>query len=145
MPTPAAPSNQPTNSLTAAVANLVKQWKEVAASARELAAFGDAVANLAEDLCLSPAELRALATRGADAAKELPCLLDALRVSIQTLAEKEPLVLRDLQRVCTVCDQKKVCNHDIVAGTVSTNYEHYCANADTLRALQRDPSFATSE
>jgi hypothetical protein len=145
MHTPAAPPDQPTNSLTVAIANLVKQWKEVAASARELAAFGDAVANLAEDLHLSPAELRALATRGADAAKELPCLLDALRISIQALAEKEPLVLRDLQRVCTMCDQKRVCNRDIVAGTVSTNYEHYCANADTIRALQRNPTFASSE
>jgi hypothetical protein len=74
-----------------------------------------------------------------------PCLLDAPRISVQTLADKEPLVLRDLQRVCTMCEQKTVCNHDIVAGTVSTNYEHYCANADTLRALQCDPSFAMSE
>jgi hypothetical protein len=145
MGAPVTPINHPTNSLSAAVANLLKQWKEVAASARELAAFGDTMANMAQDLGLSPAELRALATKGADAAKELPCLLDALRISIQALAEKEPLVLRDLQRVCTMCDQKVVCNRDIAAGTVSTNYEHYCANADTIEALKLDPTFVTSE
>jgi len=138
-------SQLPINSVTAAVANLVKQWKEVAASARELAAFGDAITSIAEDLKLSPAELRALASKGADAAKELPCLLDALRISIQTLADREPLVLRDLQRVCTMCDQKRLCNREILAGTASANYRHYCPNTGTLDALNRDPTFASSE
>lgn len=138
-------SQLPINSVAAAVANLVKQWKEVAASARELAAFGDAIASIAEDLKLSPAELRALASKGADAAKELPCLLDALRISIQTLADREPLVLRDLQRVCTMCDQKRLCNREVLAGTASASYRHYCPNTGTLDALNRDPTFASSE
>jgi hypothetical protein len=131
-------------SVTKAVADLVRQWKEVAASARELAAFGQTMANMAEDLGLSPNELRALAAKGADAAKELPCLLEALRISIQKLAEKEPLVLRDLQRVCTMCDHKRECDRDIAAGTLATNYERYCTNFDTVRALKMDPKF-TSE
>lgn len=143
---PPKPIGQPQiNSVAAAVANLVKQWKEVAANARELAALGAAMANVAEDLGLAPAELRALASKGANAARELPCLLEAVRINIQTLAEKDPLVLRDLQRVCTMCDQKSTCNREIVAGTASTNYRQYCPNAGTLDALSRDPTFAPSE
>jgi len=146
---PATPPNpvgqSPINSVAATVANLVKQWKEVAASARELAALGDALTKMAADLRLSPSELRALASEGTDAAKELPCLLDALRISIQQLAEKEPLVLLDLQRVCMMCDQKRICNHDILTGIVSTNYKHYCPNGYTIDALNRDPAFTSSE
>ena len=138
-------SQLPINSVTAAVANLVKQWKEVAASARELAAFGDAITSIAEDLKLSPSELRALASKGADAAKELPCLLDALRISIRALADREPLVLRDLQRVCTMCNQKRLCNREVLSGTASANYRHYCPNAGTLDALNCDPTFASAD
>ncbi|MBO0757772.1 MAG: hypothetical protein J2P54_18155 [Bradyrhizobiaceae bacterium] len=48
--TPPNPIEQPRiNSIAAAVASLVKQWKEVAARARELAAFGDSMANIAQD------------------------------------------------------------------------------------------------
>jgi hypothetical protein len=99
----------------------------------------------ARDLGLSPAELHALAAKGSNAAKELPCLLDALRINIQALTEKEPLVPRDLQRVCSLCDQKRACDRDIAAGTLATNHTRYCANADTVSALKLDPEFGSSK
>jgi uncharacterized Fe-S radical SAM superfamily protein PflX len=123
------------------VAALVRQWKEVATSVHELAAFGQMMENMTQDLRLSPAELRALAAMGTNAAKQLPCFLEALRINIQTLAEQEPLVLRDLQRVCTLCDHKCGCDRDIAAGALATHYQSYCANADTVRALKLDPKF----
>jgi hypothetical protein len=99
----------------------------------------------ARDLGLSPAELHALAAKGSNAAKELPCLLDALRINIQALTEKEPLVPRDLQRVCSLCDQKRACDRDIAAGTLATNHTRYCANADTVSAFKLDPEFGSSK
>jgi hypothetical protein len=125
------------------VTELVRQWKAAAANVRELARAGQTAENVAQDLGLSPNELRALAAKGADAAKELPCLLEALRINVQTLAEKEPLVLRDLQRACSLCDQKRACDRDIAAGTLATHYQRYCVNADTVRALELDPTFAS--
>jgi hypothetical protein len=125
------------------VTELVRQWKEAAANVRELARAGQTAENVAQDLGLSPNELRALAGKGADAAKELPCLLDALRINAQTLAEKEPLVLRDLQRVCSLCDHKRACDRDIAAGTLAAHYQRYCVNADTVKALELDPMFAS--
>lgn len=130
------------NAVSKTVADVVKQWREVVASARELAGSSQTTADIARDLGLSPIELRMLAAKGADAAKELPCLLESLRISIQTIAEKDPMVLRDLQRVCSVCEHKRQCDRDIAAGTLAKNYDRYCLNAETVNAIKCDPTFA---
>ena len=131
------PSNAPAIDAVAAV---VEQWEEITASPAELEAFGRAMANMVKDLGLSPAELRALATKGSSA-KELPCLLDALRISIRALAEREPMLLNDLRRTCTVCEHKQECDADIAAGTLVPSYQSYCLNVDALDALQHDANF----
>ena len=126
--------------MTEAVADVVQQWEEIAGSPSELEAFGRAMANMVKDLGLSPAEVRALATKGSSA-KELPCLLEALRISIRALAEKEPMLLNDLRRTCAVCDHKQECDADIAAGTLVPAYQRYCLNVDTLDTLRQDANF----
>lgn len=138
-----APINEaPINESVAAdtVAAVVREWEEITASPVELEAFGRAMANMVKDLGLSPAEVRALATKGSSA-KELPCLLDALRISIRALAEKEPMLLNDLRRTCAMCEHKQECDADIAAGTLVPAYQNYCLNVDTLDALQHDANF----
>ena len=122
------------------VADVVREWEEITASPKELEAFGRAMANMVKDLGLSPTELRALATKGSNA-KELPCLLEALRISIRALAEKEPMLLNDLRRTCAVCDHKQECDADIAAGTLVPAYQRYCLNVDTLDTLRQDANF----
>jgi hypothetical protein len=100
------------------------------------------MANMVKDLGLSPAELRALATKGSNA-KELPCLLEALRISIRALAEREPMLLNDLRRACGMCEHKRECDSDIAAGTLVPSYQRYCLNVDTLSALANDEKFAS--
>lgn len=127
--------------VTEAVADVVKEWEEIAGSPRELEAFGLAMANMVKDLGLSPAEVRALATKGSNA-KELPCLLDALRISIRALAEKDPMLLNDLRRTCAMCEHKRECDDDIEHGTLVPAYQNYCLNVQTLDALRRDADLA---
>jgi uncharacterized protein YjiS (DUF1127 family) len=134
---------KPTTPVTDAVADVVREWEEITASPRELEAFGRAMANMVKDLGLSPAEVRALATKGSNA-KELPCLLDALRISIRALAEQEPMLLNDLRRTCAICEHKRECDDDIAAGTLVPAYQNYCLNVQTLDALRGDDKF-TSE
>ncbi|HEY0331713.1 MAG TPA: hypothetical protein VGC77_21780 [Rhodopseudomonas sp.] len=122
------------------VADVVREWEEIAASPKELEAFGRAMANMVKDLGLSPKELRALATKGSNA-KELPCLLEALRISIRALAEKEPMLLNDLRRACALCEHKRECDSDIAAGTLVPAYQRYCLNVQALDALQHDDKF----
>ncbi|MCD0419118.1 hypothetical protein LOC51_18055 [Rubrivivax sp. JA1024] len=126
--------------MTEAVADVVKEWEEIAGSPSELEAFGRAMANMVKDLGLSPAEVRSLATKGSSA-KELPCLLEALRISIRALAEKEPMLLNDLRRTCAVCEHKQECDADIAAGTLVPAYQSYCLNVDALDALRQDANF----
>ena len=92
---------------------------------------------IAHDLRVSPTELDALVQRGPHAADELPVMLRALGVDEHTLARTEPMLLRDMERVCAMCNQKAQCNRDLVAGTAAEHYESYCLNAPTIDRLDK--------
>ena len=92
---------------------------------------------IASELQVSPGELDTLVRRGPHAADELPKLLKALGIDPTGLARTEPLVLRDMERVCSLCHHKRECDRDLVAGTSADHYEGYCLNAPTIDALTR--------
>ncbi|MEH2530905.1 hypothetical protein V1277_002718 [Bradyrhizobium sp. AZCC 1588] len=90
---------------------------------------------IASDLRMSSADLEALVRQGPHAADELPKMLTALGVDQADLARTEPLVLRDMERVCSMCIQKRRCDRDLAAGTAAAHYQEYCGNADTIDGL----------
>jgi len=90
---------------------------------------------IASDLRVSPGELDTLVDRGPHAADELPKLLKALGIDQSDLARTEPMVLRDMERVCALCQHKRECDRDLAAGTSAGHYEGYCLNAPTIGAL----------
>src|SRR5215470_18454817 len=92
---------------------------------------------IAEDLRISPGDLDALVRQGPHAADELPKMLNALGIDEQALARTQPMVLRDMERVCALCDHKTQCDHDLIAGTAAEHYEDYCLNAPTIDQLER--------
>jgi uncharacterized protein YjiS (DUF1127 family) len=92
---------------------------------------------IAEDLRISPGDLDALVRHGPHAADELPKMLKALGIDEQALARTQPMVLRDMERVCALCDHKAQCDHDLIAGTAAKHYEDYCLNAPTIDQLER--------
>ena len=94
---------------------------------------------IASDLRVSPGELDTLVDRGPHAADELPKLLKALGIDQADLARTEPMVLRDMERVCALCHHKRECDRDLAAGTSAEHYEGYCLNATTINALARQP------
>ena len=118
----------------AVITDWVRKQRESAATARGLADTGETAA-IAHELGLSSRQLRDLAAMGPHAADELPRLLEALKIDADALALKEPMVLRDLERVCSLCAHKRECGHDLASGDASHNYQRYCPNADTLQAL----------
>ena len=97
----------------------------------DTASFGQ----IASDLRVSSADLEALVRRGPHAADELPKMLAALGIDHDGLARSEPLVLRDMERVCSMCIHKHRCDRDLAAGTAEKHYEDYCANAPTIDGL----------
>jgi hypothetical protein len=90
---------------------------------------------IASDLRISSADLEALVRQGPHAADELPKMLRALGIDQADLARTEPLVLRDMERVCSLCNQKRQCGHELAAGTAAAHYEEYCGNAPTIDGL----------
>jgi hypothetical protein len=94
---------------------------------------------IASDLRISSADLEALVRQGPHAADELPKMLTALGVDKGDLARSEPLVLRDMERVCSMCISKRRCDRDLAAGTAAAHYEEYCGNADTIDGLGQRP------
>ena len=90
---------------------------------------------IANDLRVTPDDLDELVRQGPHAADELPRMLKALGIDEAALARAEPLVLRDMERVCAMCHHKRQCDNDLAAGTAAANYENYCLNASTIEQL----------
>jgi transcriptional regulator with XRE-family HTH domain len=95
---------------------------------------------IASELQVAPLELERLVHQGPHAADELPRLLKALGIDEAALARAEPLVLRDMGRVCALCQEKGQCLRDLAAGTSPAHYAQYCLNASTIRALDQPGS-----
>jgi hypothetical protein len=92
---------------------------------------------IAGELQVSPDDLNALVRQGPHAADELPKLLKALGIDEGGLARAEPLVLRDMERVCALCQQKRRCDRDLASGSSADRYAEYCLNASTIEGLGR--------
>ena len=90
---------------------------------------------IASDLRVSPSELDELVRQGPHAADELPKLLKVLGIDEADLARTEPMVLRDMERVCAMCANKRQCDRDLADGTSAEHYEGYCLNAPTIDSL----------
>lgn len=90
---------------------------------------------IARDLCVSPADLDAVVRQGPHASDELPRLLKALGIDETTLSRTQPVLQRDMVRVCASCQQKALCEHDLDAGTSAQRYEEYCPNAPAIDEL----------
>lgn len=90
---------------------------------------------VANDLQISPSDLTELVNQGPHAADELPKLLGALGIDTADLARVEPMVLHDMERVCSLCNQKRECDHDLAVGTSAEHFQGYCPNAPTIAGL----------
>ncbi|OAF00816.1 hypothetical protein AYJ54_30200 [Bradyrhizobium centrolobii] len=93
---------------------------------------------IASDLRIAPDDLEELVRHGRHAADELPKMLDQLGISAEQLGRTQPLLLRDMERVCALCGHKSQCDRDLADGTAAENYQGYCGNASTLESLDRD-------
>ena len=94
---------------------------------------------IAGDLRMSSADLEALVRRGPHAVDELPKMLTALGIDQDDLARTEPLVLRDMERVCALCNQKRRCDRDLAAGTSAARYQDIAPTLPRSTASAGEP------
>jgi len=118
------------------VIDIFGEWLKRRRELREMREMDAAnFGRIASELRMSSADLEALVRRGPHAADELPKMLAALGIDQDNLARTEPLVLRDMERVCALCSHKRQCDRDLAAGTAAAHYDEYCANAPTIDGL----------
>jgi hypothetical protein len=119
-----------------AIADWVNKYRNTIGLANELGQCDpDEVMRIARDLGVSPSQLRELASKGPGAADQLQKMLVALDVDPKALADTDPLIMRDLQRVCIACNDKTRCEHELADGTAAEHFREFCPNTVTLDAL----------
>jgi len=124
---------------TAEFAAWWRTMRAARASFGELEGSGNEVERIARDLGLAPSELRNIAAKGSGGADQLEMRLEGLHLDPVALRREEPLVMRDLERVCTTCGSKRRCVRDWLRFPDDAAWRGYCPNATTLDALENAP------
>jgi hypothetical protein len=113
---------------------VVVWWRNLRAGlARFNELDGGTLGIIAKDVGLSAGQLQTVAARGPNAADQVQLRLEALHLHDSTVSGD---VMRDLERVCTVCDSKRKCKRDFVHFPDDAAWEAYCPNASTFDALK---------
>lgn len=114
-------------------ADIWKSWRKRRAQLVEFDNFDSAeMQRITQDLGISVSELRVLVSRDRNAADLLRRRLDSLNLDAATI---EPAVMRDLQRCCSNCDNKTLCEHELEDQPKVASWPKYCPNEQTIGAL----------
>ena len=113
-----------------------RDWKRRRKMAAEISFFdGSERELLAHDIGVSGADFCILAGKWPDASALLSQRLEQLKLDPARIIEAEPQVLRDLERVCSLCASKRKCKHDFAMNPSGGAWRDFCPNAHTLGAL----------
>ena len=115
------------------VSGVWKNWQRRRARLAELDNSDPAeMQHMARDLGTSVSELRILTGHNEDAADLLQRRLLGLNIDP---AKIEPAVMRDLQRCCSQCGAKALCEHELEDLPKAARWPKYCPNEQTIDAL----------
>jgi Family of unknown function (DUF6455) len=130
------PSHPVVEQMLNSIAGWVTRYRKVLGRTNDLGQCSrDEVMQIAKDLGVSANELRELVAKGPHAADLVQKMLVALNVDPKAIANSNPLVMRDLQRLCINCNDKKRCASELNKGTAAEHFHEFCPNALTLDAL----------
>jgi hypothetical protein len=125
------------------------QWcreRLTAGSAAELQYCGDAeVERIAHEAGVTASEFNKLASKGPHSADLLLERMAALDLDPKEVAQVEPAVFHDLQRVCSMCAAHGRCIRDLHRDTADPAWKDYCPNVETLTDLDALPWAARRE
>jgi hypothetical protein len=129
-----------------AIGALWQRWRDWRQMQSEFAVCGEeGVERMAHDSGLSVNELQELATHGPQSADLLLKRMKELDLDPNEVAQVEPQVFRDLQRVCTLCGAHKRCAAALEQDPDNPAWKGYCPNVQTLTSLDALPWSARRE
>lgn len=91
---------------------------------------------LSRDFSLSLDDLQKLAAKGSRGAEHLYQRMAFVRLDPRAKSKSLPNVMPDLQRVCSLCNNKRRCTRDLTTDPDKSDWRQYCPNAQTLAALE---------
>jgi hypothetical protein len=100
------------------------------------------VARMAHDIMVSSEELYTLSGKWPDSTDLLLRRIDESKLDATEIKKVEPQVMRDLQRVCTLCASKRKCSHDLATRPSDPSWQTYCPNTTTLQSLVAERAIA---
>jgi len=112
------------------------RWRERAATVAGLRDCPNE--EIARDLGVSVGDLRVLAGKWPGATDLMVRRAAALGLDVSEVGRTQPTVMRDMQRVCSICDSHRVCTHDLDRCPQDPSWRNHCPNADTLDALRQE-------
>jgi hypothetical protein len=114
---------------------LKRMWERSTALGELEGCGGREMERVARDVGVGVGDLRVLAGKWPDAADLVERRIATLGLDPAALEATQPAAMRDLQRVCSLCDNKRVCAHDLDRAPADRAWHDYCPNAGTLAAL----------
>jgi uncharacterized protein DUF6455 len=117
-----------------------RKRRERATTLAGLRSLDDAeLSNIAQDIGVGTSELVVLAGKWPDAANLMERRAAALGVDTAEIKRTEPHVMRDLARVCSICGNKRTCEHDLDRDPADPAWKEYCPNVSTFAAIRNEP------
>ena len=124
------------NGFARRLAHWWRSWNGRRRTMADLGRCGPAeMERIARDVGVSGADLSILAGKWPDAADPLYWRMNEIKLDRKEITHADPQVMRDLQRVCTVCASKRRCEHELANNASDPAWKKYCPNATTLAAL----------
>jgi hypothetical protein len=97
-------------------------------------------ARIASDLNLSVSELQTLCARDGRTTKQLQKRMSQFHLDKDEIKRVHPAVVRDLEKVCALCESDAKCSRDFNRGNDRAVVSEYCPNTPTLLELQQEQS-----
>jgi hypothetical protein len=88
---------------------------------------------LAQDLGIPTTELEVLASRDSHSADLLLRRLAALSLDPSRI---DRAFMRDMQRCCSTCNSKSLCEHELESRSTQARWPEYCPNEQTIASLR---------
>ena len=118
---------------------LVARWRDYQANVaglREIEACGpEMVAQMAAELGMTRSELEEVVSHGAGADRLMARMIAAFGLNAGEMERQDPAMVRDMSILCSLCETKRRCAHELDAGTAAEHAHAFCPNASTFELL----------
>lgn len=121
---------------------LARKWRDWSRRRRTMMALDCCdpaeMTRMAHDIGVSETDFRVLAGRWPGSSDLLSQRMHQINLDASEIARAEPGVIRDLQRVCSLCAGQQRCRYDLASDPSAPAWREYCPNAPTFAALKSE-------